>query len=107
MVLKKRMLCACCLLPFIGWSAETASTQEELMAIEKEIQTLEERWHQINLKEMKEDVEGQGLMIADWEGYRRQLELIRQQEKEDDQIERRIKELEKRKAQLLNPSQSH
>lgn len=106
-MLKKGMLCACCLLPLVSWSAETTSTQDELMAIERELQTLEERWHQINLKEMKEDVEGQGLMIADWEGYRRQLELIRQQEKEDDQIEARIKELEKRKAQLLHQPQSH
>ncbi len=95
------MLCLCYVFPLVVLNAETLSQQDELKAIEEEIQVLKKRWHQINLKEMKDEVEGQGLMIADWEGYRRELEQIRQLEKEDDQIEQRIKKLEERKIELI------
>lgn len=81
-------------------SAETASKQVEQIRLEEEIQVLKEQWHQINLKQLKEEVKGQGLMIADWENYARELEQIREQEKEDDQIEVQIKKLEARLKQI-------
>jgi hypothetical protein len=100
----KWILCACCFHSLWAW-AENPSPYNELSAIEQQIHVLKERWHQINLLEMKEEVKGQGLMIADWEAYSQELQLIRQQEHEDHQIELKIKKLEERKAELLKKQQ--
>lgn len=97
--MKKWILCVICILPLSTW-AETAFEQSELVAIEHEILALKVRLHRDRLKELKEEVKGQGLMIADWEAYAHELELIREQKKEDNQLELQIKKLEERKAQL-------
>lgn len=94
------IFCVFCLLPLLTL-AETSSVQGELAEINLEILALKKHLHHDRLEEMKEEVTGQGLMIADWEAYARELELIRQQELEDKQIEAQIKKLEERKAQLL------
>ncbi len=98
--MNKWILCLCSLLPFCSWSA-ASSPSSELEMIEEELQVFKDRLYQHRLKEMKEEVEGQGLMIADWDAYAKELQLIRKQEEEDNQIKQQIKKLEERKAYLI------
>ncbi len=96
--MNKWILCIFSLLPFNG---QATSTQSELKMVEEEMHVLKKHLHQNQLKEMNEEVEGQGLMIADWDAYARQLEFIRKQEEEDRKIQMQIQYLEQRKAELL------
>lgn len=104
--MNKWILYLCCILPFCGWS-EQASNVSKSSEIDKEIQVLNQRLDQIQVKEMKEEVESQGLMIADWDAYAKEVELIRKQEEEEKYIQMKIKELEERKAELLKQSKLH
>jgi hypothetical protein len=96
---KWMILCMLSLL-FLDGQA-TLSPQSELKMVEEEIRALKKRLHQDQLREMKEEVGGQGLMIADWDAYAQELQLVRKQEEEDNHIQMQIQNLELRKAQLL------
>lgn len=98
----KWIFCICCFFPFGGWS-QAMPDEAELDIIEKKIQVLKESLHQDQLKEMKEEVKGQKFMIADWKSYAQELEKIRKQEKEDEEIRLQIKKMEERKARLIQP----
>lgn len=90
----------CFSFPLLGLD-ELTPQQRELVEIEKKIQTIKERLQEKRLIEIKEEVEGQEFMIADWEAYRRELERIRKEEEEENRIKIEIKLLEQRKAFLL------
>ncbi len=98
--MNKWMFWIYCFLPFYGWS-EMTSSSTELNRIEKDIQVLKDRLHQEQLKEVKEEVKGQELMIADWNAYAQELELIHRQQEENKQIQIQIQKLEERKAYLI------
>lgn len=104
----KWILYFCCLLLLWGCS-ETASSssQGELTVIEQEIQLLKDRLHRIQIEEMKEEVEAQELMIADWDAYAKELEFIRKLEEEEKQIQFKIQELQERKANLIKSHSSN
>lgn len=86
----------------LGVEATVLPSHSELKIIEEELQALKKRLHQNQLKEMKEEVKGQELMIADWDAYAQELQLIRKQEEEDRYIQMQIQNLEQRKSLLLN-----
>lgn len=96
-MLKKNMLFIFCLLPLLGWA------QNPNDAIDQKIQVLKERLKEEHLKEMDEDVQGQGLMIADWEKYRKDVEQIRKTNDKAQQLQKEIEQLELQKSQLNQP----
>lgn len=98
--MKKWILYVYFILPFFSWS-EMPSSQNELQMIEKEIPSLKDRLHQNRLKIMKEEVEGQNDMIADWNAYAKKLEFIRKQEEENQQLQQQINKLEERRKSLI------
>ena len=83
------------LVPLVGWS-QTPSEKNERIEIEDRIQTLKDRLHQFNIKEMHEEVASQGDMIADWEAYSKDIQYIRKLEEEELKIQNEIKQLEQR-----------
>ena len=98
--MNKWIFCLLPILPVMIW-ATPLDSQEELKAIEKEIQILKDRLHHNRMEEMKGEIEGQGLMISDWSAYAKDLEHIHQLEKKDEEIQQRIRELEERKDHLF------
>lgn len=98
--MKKWNCCLYLLLPFFGWS-EPLSNESDLTAIEQEIQMFKNRLQDIQTKEMNEQVQGQGLMIGDWDAYAKELMLVREQENEEKKIQLKIQQLEERKAELI------
>lgn len=103
--MKKWILCLSFFLPFFGWS-ENVAPESDLTQIEQEIQMLKDRLQQMQIKEISEEVKGQGLMIADWDAYAKEIELIREQDKEEKNIRLKIQQLEERKAHLMNSRSS-
>jgi hypothetical protein len=69
--------------------------------IDKEIKELNQILHQSYMEEMRDEVDSQGFIIADWDKYSEEIQKIKQKEDEAKQIRKRINELEKRKAELL------
>jgi hypothetical protein len=104
-VLHKWVFYSLALFPFYGW-AQTSSPNNDLTAIDQQIQALRDRIHQGELREMKEEVEGQEYMIADWDKYAEEVQQIRKQELENDQLRLQIKKLDERKQQLLRQQQT-
>jgi DNA repair exonuclease SbcCD ATPase subunit len=102
--MNKWLLYAFCFLP-LGIRAETSTEPSELMQIERQIQMLKKHLQQGRLEEIKEEVEGQRDMIADWGAYAHELEKVRQHQEEEHRIEKQIKKLEERKTQLLKQQQ--
>jgi hypothetical protein len=88
------------LLPFYA-IAEASPYQSEVQTIDQEIQSLKSRLHKNQAAEMKKEVEGQGLMIADWNAYAKDIEQIRKLEDQDELIRKQINKLEERKAYLI------
>ncbi len=99
--MKKWILYLSFFLPFFGWS-EVLSNEKKLTLIEHEMKVLKERLKQIQTQEIEEEVKGQGLMIADWEAYAKELELIRKQENEEKKLRLKIQQLEEQKSNLIN-----
>lgn len=97
--MNKRIICLLSLLPFYAIAA-ASPLQSELQMIDREIESLKSRLQKNETAEMKREVEGQGLMIADWEAYAKDVEQIRKLEEQDEQIRQQIKKLEERKAYL-------
>jgi small-conductance mechanosensitive channel len=89
------------ILGFSDVEAARSTSQNELKKIEEEIQVLKNRLSQDQMKEMNQDVESQGLMIGDWDAYADAVQLIRQQEERNHQIQQQINKLEERKASLV------
>jgi len=100
--MNKWILWVCFLMPFCGWSVVIPEYME-LVAIEEEVRALQDRLNQHQLEEMNEEVEGQRYMIGDWDVYGQELEHVRKQQEEDNQIKSQIQKLEQRKAALLKP----
>lgn len=90
--MKKWLISLCCLLSVYGFSEED-SDYKNLTPIAKEIQALEDKLHEIQLLELKEEVEGQELMIADWPAFAKKVEAIKKLEEEERQLLSRIKRL--------------
>ncbi len=86
--------------PLYGWT-QMPFPNNDLTTIDQQIQELRDRLHQGELKETKEEVEGQEYMIADWNKYSEEIQQIRKQEQENDQLWLQIKKLEEHKQQLL------
>ena len=87
-------------------SAEENIEKVERNQIEDEIKDLKAQLKKVRLKEMDEQVKGEGLMISDWEKYRQELEKVRKQEEEDREIEEKIERLEERKLEFQNKEKS-
>lgn len=74
----------------------------ELSSIEKRIQQLERELKNNEQLEMKEQIDGQGHMLADTSKYAQDLEKVRHLEEKDKEILKQIKELEVRKVEILS-----
>lgn len=99
--MKKWILYLLCLMPISGMAETTSSMQSELNQLNSEIQSLKNQLKKIRFEEMKEDVDGQGLMIADWDAYAQDVEQLHSLGQNERQIVQQIKRLEERKASLL------
>lgn len=89
----------CAFTPVFG---STVSIQSgELPVIENDEKELKQRIREQHLKEMNEQVDSQGKMIADWPKYSQEVEQIKQLEDETRELEQQLRVLEQRKAELL------
>ena len=89
------------LLPLRG-EVSSLSTQNELKMIEEKINLLKLQLNANQKEEMKKEVVGQELMIADWSPYAQDLESIQKLESQNNQIRDELKALEERKRQLID-----
>lgn len=90
----------------LGWLpicliAQSASFEKEMKGIEAHIQILKERLNVNQREQIKEEMRGEGLMIADWEAYGRDLQHVRQLEQRELEIRHEIQQLEERRAVLM------
>lgn len=90
-----------CIFSFCGCVRLLAGGDNELVIIEQKIEALKERLSDNRLVQMSEEVEGQEMMIADWDAYSRELQRIQKKQEEDKSIENQIRVLEQHKAWLL------
>lgn len=104
-MLRRWILYTCCLLPVLGWTEENFEKIEK-NELEQEIKELKDQLNKGRLKEMDEQVKGEGLMISDWEKYSQALEKVRKQEEDDREIEEKIERLEAQKVELQNTEKS-
>jgi hypothetical protein len=68
---------------------------------EQKIKALKSQLHKLQMIEMREEVKGQGLSIGDWEGYNKELQIIRQQYDKQRQLLDQLEKLELRQAKLV------
>ena len=99
-MLRHMILAVCFLFPWMAWSEVPSPSQKDVKVLEQKIGELQARLENLRLKEMDQDVQGQGLMIDDWEAYRKDVEQVRQSEQEENQIQREIEKLKQQKEQL-------
>ncbi len=76
-----------------------------ITSIDKKIGELREEIHKEQLVEMQEEVDGQGLMIADWQAYGQEVMKIKKNELKTNRLQKKIDELEQRKQALLQQRQ--
>lgn len=105
-MLRRWILYTCFLLPVLGWTEEASRERSEKDELEQEIKELKDQLNKGRLKEMDEQVKGEGLMISDWEKYSQVLEKVRQQHEDDREIKEKIESLEERKVKLQNKEKS-
>jgi hypothetical protein len=96
-------LAAIVCLPFFIQAEQKADL---LQAIDKKIEELKEEMHKEQLIEMKEEVDAQGLMIADWPAYAEKVVKIRKIDEKELQLQKKIDELEERKKKLMQDHSS-
>ncbi len=103
---QKIILLTCCCLPLWGWTQQPPSPSNDPQVIEKQILELKKRIEQNYLIELQEEVKGQELMIADWQAYAAEVQQVKIKEDEIKDLQKQIKELEARHAQLIqqNPN---
>lgn len=79
---------------------------DQIQALDKQIAELKEEMHQAQLVEMEEEVDSQGLMIADWPAYGQEMTKIRKIELKIIELQKKINELEMRKKALIQQPKS-
>lgn len=98
--MRKWIAYLCCMLP-LSIGAQLPHKEKELESIDLQIQNLQKKLHSDELQEMKKEMEGQGLMIADWDAYAEEIQWIRKENEEEKKIREEIEALKKRKSLLL------
>jgi cell shape-determining protein MreC len=83
----------------LAWGA---SDSEQMKSVDQEIKQLKAKIKQLELEEMREDVDNQGRMIAEWGKYGQELEKIKTNEESQKQLHHQLETLEQQKAQLQN-----
>lgn len=68
--------------------------------LDQEIQSLRKELHHYELKKVDEQVDGQGLMIADWEAYGRDIQRVKEDQDKIIELQKRIETLQKKKEGL-------
>jgi len=86
------------LLPFFSCFAEQPSNETQLL--DQQIEQLREKLHQTQVNQTHNEVQSQEYMIADWSAYENELEKIRKNQQEILDIQKQIKELEKKKNEM-------
>ncbi len=91
------------LLPMMGWAQDSSSQEssQQLNEIEHELTILKKKMHDTHVKELNDEVQGQGYMIADWQAYSREVQEIKDLKDQERQLQIRIDHLERRKAALI------
>lgn len=91
-----------CSVPMLLLAVESNPSQKnDLKVIEKQIDELKAKLAQLRFDEMNQETSDQKYMIADWEKYAKDTELIRQKDLLEQRLTKQIQELEKRKAELI------
>lgn len=100
-LMKKQIFILLGLVPFLSAAAVGSSFQDQLNGIDQKIEVLTKELEEIRVKELSEEVKGQGLMMADWSAYAKEVELIRKLEIKEDEIQLQIDRLQEVKANLI------
>jgi uncharacterized membrane protein YccC len=103
-VFKRWIIYIYCFIPLWSWSQSASSPPDELKGIDQQIQNLKNQLHEQEAIERQEEIKGQGLMIADWEAYSKEIERIRRQQDIESHIQQQIDQLEQLKTGLLKPN---
>ncbi len=104
-MLKKGMFLIFSCLAVNGWS-QPLSPQDELAQINAQIHELEGYLHKEHLEEAHEVVESQEYFIADWGRYSQEVQDIRREREDVQQLLEKIQKLKQRKAQLTQQLQA-
>lgn len=91
-----------CAIGFSTLICAEGSNQEAIRAIDSELAKLKQELQQSRLKEANEDTEAQSYMIADWSRFEKETQDVERSETATQKIKTRIKELEQKKARLIN-----
>lgn len=97
---RAKLTLLCCLCSFYLQSLTVSEIDEELFKLKQQLKDYQ-------LKAVDEQVQGQGLMIADWAAYSQDIQKIKEDELHIRQIKEQIKQLEQKKAQLQQSTPSH
>ncbi len=79
------------------------SRENELQGVDQKIKQLEHQLKTSQLHTMQERVEGQDFMIADWDAYGGEVEMIRQREMRENKLKEELNLLKGERDQLLKP----
>jgi len=85
-------------LPMVFLAADQKS---ELAEIDLQIQELKNQLHDQQTQEIREEVKGQRLSIADWNSYAKEIKKINKRNEREELIQQRIEQLKKQKKTLL------
>ena len=92
----------CFLLPVLGWGQPLSDAEkQELQVIEQQLADLKSRLHRLQLKDMRQEIDSQEYMIADWEKYGEETLSLRNIEHDAGAIQKQIQALKQRRDQLL------
>ena len=75
-------------------------SNEAIQSINARITQLREQLHEVKMQQMRNEVQGQDYMIADWTAYEQELKDIRADQEVIKKIQNEIDHLEKRKIEL-------
>lgn len=104
-MLKKGILLIFSCLAVNGWS-QSLSPQDELTQVNAQIHELEKHLHKEHLEEIHEAIESQEYFIADWERYSQEVQDIRREREDAQQLLEKMQKLKQRKAQLIQQLQA-
>jgi hypothetical protein len=73
-----------------------------IKAIDAEIEKLEKKLDEYQLREANETTEAQDYMIGDWPQYAQEIQDVEEYDEEGNQIEERIQELQQQKKEIID-----
>lgn len=78
-----------------------ASSTNQIVVIDQEIEVLQKKWHSLRLKSMQEEINSQPLMFSEWAEYATHIKKSEDYEDEAGLIQKKIDILKAKRADLI------